>query len=169
MNGQSGIIPRDKSIASSPVTNQLQKILGTEDLFAWHHEYIGRDNKPKSMDYQTLFDALTFFDDDGMLKNFAIERAGLTVDQAEKFVKIRIPTGYANFSLYAIRKILPFLEAGHIQTRAVFWQNYRMYLEKTFFRKTGRKLLRIWNSWRPTGVWSGNRRRNPANGPHFFP
>ena len=133
--------PPDKSIASSPVTNQLQKILGTADLFAWHHEYIGRDNKPKSMDYQTLFDALTFFDDDGMLKNFAIERAGLTVDQAEKFVKIRIPTGYANFSLYAIRKILPFLEAGHIQTRAVFLAKLPDVLGKDVFQKNGEKII----------------------------
>ena len=133
--------PPDKSIASSPVTNQLQKIVGTADLFAWHHEYIGRDNKPKSMDYQTLFDALTFFDDDGMLKNFAIERAGLTVDQAEKFVKIRIPTGYANFSLYAIRKILPFLEAGHIQTRAVFLAKLPDVLGKDVFQKNGEKII----------------------------
>lgn len=133
--------PPDKSIASSPVTNQLQKILGTEDLFTWHHEYIGRDNKPKSMDYQTLFDALTFFDDDDMLKNFAIERAGLTVDQAEKFIKIRIPSGYANFSLYAIRKILPFLDAGHIQTRAVFLAKLPDVIGKEVFQKNGEKII----------------------------
>lgn len=133
--------PMDKSIASSPVTNQMQKILGTEDLFAWRHEYTGCDNKTRTMNYQTLFDALTFFDDDDMLKKFAMERAGLNADQAEKFIKIRIPSGYAAFSLYAIRKILPFLEAGHIQTRAVFLAKLPDVLGKEIFQKNREKII----------------------------
>ena len=133
--------PPDKSIASSPVTNQLQKILGTDNLFAWHHEYTGRDNKTKTMDYQTLFDALTFFDDDDTLKKFAMERAGLSADQAEKFVRIRIPAGYAALSLCAIRKIIPFLEEGHIQTRAVFLAKLPDVLGKDIFQKNSGKII----------------------------
>ncbi len=142
----------DKSIASSPVTNQLQNILETEDLFAWRHEYTAGDGKRKTMDYQTLFDALTFFDDNDLLKKFAMERAGLSPEQAEKFVKIRIPSGYANFSLCAIRKIMPFLEAGHILSRAVFLAKLPEVLGKEVFRKNSERIIadidRIETEWR---------------------
>ncbi len=142
----------DKSIASSPVTNQLQNILETEDLFAWHHEYTAGDGKRKTMDYQTLFDALTFFDDNDLLKKFAMERAGFSPEQAEKFVKIRIPSGYANFSLCAIRKIMPFLEAGHILSRAVFLAKLPEVLGKEVFRKNSERIIadidRIETEWR---------------------
>ncbi len=131
----------DKSLASCPVTNQLQNLLEVEDLFSWRHEYTGSDGIPRKMDYQTLFDALTFFDDNDKLKIFAMERAGMTSAQAEKFVKIRIPSGYANFSLCAIRKILPFLEAGHIQTRAVFLAKLPDLLGKEIFQAHGEKII----------------------------
>ncbi len=142
----------DKSLATCPVTNQLQNLLDVEDLFFWRHEYTGSDGKQRTMDYQTLFDALTFFDDNDRLKNFAMKRAGMTAEQAEKFVKIRIPSGYANFSLCAIRKILPFLEAGHIQTRAVFLAKLPDLLGKEKFQKNSEKIIaeidRIEEEWR---------------------
>ena len=144
--------PPDKSIASSPVTAKLQKVLGTDDLFAWRHEYAGRDGKTRVMDYQTLFDALTFFDDNDLLKKFAVERAGLTPEQAEEFIRIRIPSGYANFSLCAIRKIMPFLEAGQIQTRALFLAKLPELLGKEVFRQNSGKIIaeleRIEEEWR---------------------
>ncbi len=133
----------EKSLASCPVTHSLQKVLGTDDLFAWKHEYIGSDGRQRIMDYQTLFDVLMFFDDNDKLKNFAMKRAGLTAEQAEEFVKIKVkvPSGYANFSLYAIRKILPFLEAGHIQTRSVFLARLPDILGKERFRTNAEKII----------------------------
>ena len=109
----------EKTVSSCPVTHQLQKVLETDDLFTWRRTYTGRDGKIREMDYQTLFDALTYFDDESRLEVFAAERAGLSPEKTEEFLKIRIPEGYAQFSLYAMRKIMPFLEKGHIQTRAV--------------------------------------------------
>lgn len=109
----------DKTVSSCSVTHQLQKMLETDDLFAWRRTYTGRDGKERVMDYQTLFDALTYFDDESRLEIFAKERAGLSQEKTKEFLKIRIPDGYAQFSLYAMRKIMPFLEKGHIQTRAV--------------------------------------------------
>ncbi len=132
---------KDKSIASCPITHQLQKILDTENLFSWQHEYIGKDGKRRTMDYQTLFDALVFFDDNDLLKKFATDRAGLSVEQAEKFVKLRIPSGYAGFSLCAIRKILPFLEDGHIQTRAVFLAKLPDLLGRENFRNKREEII----------------------------
>lgn len=109
----------DKTVSSCPVTHQLQKVLDTDDLFSWNRTYTGRDGRERVMDYQTLFDALTYFDDESRLEVFASERAGLSPEKTKEFLKIRIPEGYAQFSLYAMRKIMPFLEKGHIQTRAV--------------------------------------------------
>lgn len=144
--------PRDKSIAAATVTHQLQKVLGTKDLFSWRREYAAADGSRKVMDYQTIFDALTFFDDDDRLKRFAMERVGLSPEQAEDFAKIKIPSGYASFSLCAIRKIVPFLEAGHVQTRAVFLANLPTVLGEEVFRKNAARILadmeRIEAEWR---------------------
>lgn len=109
----------EKTVTSCPVTHQLQKLLDIDDLFAWRRTYTGRDGKERVMDYQTLFDALTYFDDEDRLEVFAAERVGLSPEKVKEFLKIRIPEGYAQFCLYAMRKIMPFLEQGHIQTRAV--------------------------------------------------
>ncbi|MBR4076245.1 MAG: hypothetical protein IKK25_05220, partial [Lentisphaeria bacterium] len=64
----------EKTVSSSPVTHQLQKVLETDDLFAWRRTYTGRDGKIREMDYQPLFDALTYFDDESRLEVFAAER-----------------------------------------------------------------------------------------------
>ena len=57
----------DKTVSSCPVTHQLQKVLDTDDLFSWNRTYTGRDGRERVMDYQTLFDALTYFDDESRL------------------------------------------------------------------------------------------------------
>ena len=62
--------------------------------------------------YQKAFDALTYFDDLKKLEVWVHDKLGLSSDDAGKFVKIRVTEGRANYSLFAIRKILPFLREG---------------------------------------------------------
>lgn len=131
----------EKTVSSSPVTHQLQKVLETDDLFSWRRTYTGRDGKIREMDYQPLFDALTYFDDESRLEVFAAERAGLTGEKIKEFLQIRIPEGYAQFSLYAMRKIMPFLEQGHIQTRAVSLAKLPELIGQETFRKNAGKIL----------------------------
>ena len=115
----------DQSCSSSSLIYQLQNILDCEDIFTWNRSYLDVKQHKKVMDYQTVFDGLKYFKcdfdgDDSAFKKFAAERLGLSDEKSDAFMKINIAEGYAKYSLYAIRKILPFLEAGYIEPYAVF-------------------------------------------------
>lgn len=63
---------------------------------------------------QTVFDALTFFDDDDKLHAwFAARYPSLEEENISALCKIHPKEGNAQYSLKAIRKILPFLRKGH--------------------------------------------------------
>ena len=65
-------------------------------------------------DEQKVFDALTFFDDDGKLSAwFHRHYPALTEESVEKLTRIHPKEGNAQYSLKAINKILPFLRKGH--------------------------------------------------------
>ena len=65
-------------------------------------------------DEQKVFDALTFYDDDEMLRGwFRRHYPALTDERVERLVKIHPKEGNAQYSLKAINKILPFLRKGH--------------------------------------------------------
>ena len=79
------------------------------------------------MDFQALFEGIKYFtedydedDDDKAFKKFACERVGLSEAAASELIKIKVPKGYARYSLKAIRKIIPFLEDGFIERHAVY-------------------------------------------------
>lgn len=116
----------DQTVASSSLTYRLQEIMGCDDLFSWHHDYIDRKGKTKRMDYQAIFDGIKYFsqdyDDDApdAFGIFATERLGLSPEKAAELEKIKVPSGYARYSLKAIRKIVPFLEEGYIERYAVY-------------------------------------------------
>jgi len=65
-------------------------------------------------DEQKVFDALTFFDDDGKLREwFRRHYPSLKDESIDRLVKIHPNEGNAQYSLKAISKILPFLRKGH--------------------------------------------------------
>lgn len=128
----------DQTISASLMTHQLQGILNCDDLFAWRHSYIDRRKQEKVMDYQTLFDGVKYFkndydEEDNAFKSFATERLSLSEDAAAELMKINIPDGYARYSLNAIRKIVPFLEAGLIEPYAVYLANLPAVMGKDIF------------------------------------
>ncbi len=136
----------DQSCTSSALIYQLQKILGCDDLFAWKRNYLDVKKHEKCMDYQAVFDGLKYFNidfdgDPAAFRKFAVERLGLTEDSAEEFMKIDIPDGYAKYSLYAIRKIVPFLEAGYIEPYAVFLAKVPDILGKHVFESKKEEIL----------------------------
>ena len=111
---------RDKqTIATASVSHQLNKVFGCA-FEAWTHEGVSKKGTRVTYTYQTAFDALVFFQDDDKLSTFAQGKLGFSPEQAKAFVKIRIKDGYAQYSLCAIQKILPFLEQGIELSQAVF-------------------------------------------------
>ena len=128
----------DQTVTSSPVTHQLQDILGCDDLFVWRHSYTDRRGQEKEMDYQTLFDGVKYFrndydEKDEAFQSFATDRLGLSEDAAAELMKVTIPDGYARYSLNAIRKIVPFLEDGLIEPYAVYLANLPAVMGREFF------------------------------------
>jgi len=72
-----------------------------------------------AFDEQKVFDALTFFDDDGMLGRwFAKHYPTLDDSQIRRLCAVHPKEGNANYSLKAINKILPFLRKGHVLSEA---------------------------------------------------
>lgn len=106
--------PSKKTIPTSVVTYQLNSILDMP-YEEWRITHTKEDGSPVVYDYQTLFDALLFFNDDDKLIAFAQNRLGLTPDQAEKLSarKFLFPESYARYSLRAIRRILPLVIEGN--------------------------------------------------------
>lgn len=96
----------DTTIAGCPITAQLREIFA-EDILADREQI------------DTIWHALDFFDDDIKLQEWAITHYNLTEEQAEKFVKIRLPQGYASLSLKAMENIVPIMrDHGMIYSEA---------------------------------------------------
>ena len=93
------------TLAASNVTHQLNEVFGETPY-----------------DRQMVFDALTFFDDNDKLSAWAHKHFPTLDDGAcNKLAAIHPKEGNANYSLKAIRKILPFLRKGYKLYDALLW------------------------------------------------
>tara|TARA_R110001592_G_scaffold36893_6_gene123632 strand:- start:3229 stop:8091 length:4863 start_codon:yes stop_codon:yes gene_type:complete len=81
--------------------------------------------KPKTKDevVADVWHVLSTYTSDEKLKDFAINKLRVDKTTAEKFAKIHLKKDYANLSLYAINKILPYLKMGSLYSHAVFMAN----------------------------------------------
>jgi CRISPR-associated endonuclease Csn1 len=110
----------DQSVITCPITSKLMKMFASDDLFTL------RVPSNTSKGYYDIFDIwhiLTNFDDQEKLIEFALNKLHFDEETATEFSKISIPKGYSGISLNAIKKILPFLEVGHVYSDAVFLAN----------------------------------------------
>jgi CRISPR-associated endonuclease Csn1 len=110
------------SISICPVSGRLKKVFG-ENWRNWEVKEAKVNKKGKTISYD-IFDvwhALLTFEDEDYFREFCIVNWKLTESQSADLVTLwkRFPIGYANLSLKAINKILPFLEEGMIYTEAV--------------------------------------------------
>jgi CRISPR-associated endonuclease Csn1 len=70
-----------------------------------------------------VWHVLSTFTSDEKLIDFGKNKLKLNQNDAEKFSKIHLKKDYASLSLYAIIKILPYLEKGLLYSHAVFMAN----------------------------------------------
>lgn len=135
--------PMDKTFPGSPTTNALQNVLG-RDYFAsipfLNTSYLNEKGKSQvSIEdiWHCLFlDSFGKKDKKQARKEFALKHLPSDVD-TEAFAKIKLKKGYGSLSKSAIKKILPFLEAGELYSHAVFQANIANVL--------GRKISEIEN------------------------
>ena len=112
----------DTNVAACPVSRDLKNIFGED----WKNIKIPNEDSASDKKYYDINDiwhVLYDFDDDEKLHEFALNKLHLDSETAEKFCAIHFQQGYANLSLKAIRKILPFLKKGYVYSHAVFLAN----------------------------------------------
>ncbi len=97
-----------------------------------------------------LFDiwhVLVTFDDSVKRREFARNQLLCLDEKAEEFDKIRLPQGYGNLSLKAIKKFLPFLQRGIIYSHAAFLANIKSVAgENVDIEKVHSKIIDIFGS-----------------------
>ncbi len=71
-------------------------------------------------EWQAAFNALLDFDDLGKLRDWAKARYGWDDGKAKDFLRTNPSEDRGRYSLHAIRKILPWLEKGYLNRKAVF-------------------------------------------------
>lgn len=114
----------DTQVSASPVNAQLEELFGEDWISSVCEVYTLAKDKSRFQIMNDVWHALFFYDDEDKLKEFAMNRLQLDIEQAEKFSKITIPNEYAALSLKAIRKILPYMrDYGLIYSEAVFLAN----------------------------------------------
>lgn len=77
----------------------------------------------RTVDYTDIWHVLSTFTSDEKLIDFGKNKLKLSQEDAEKFSKIHLKKAYSSLSLYAINKILPYLEKGLLYSHAIFMAN----------------------------------------------
>ena len=111
------------SVSGCPVTAQLRDIFGNDWENSICEVYLKGENKSGEQVINDVWHTLYFFDDNDKLSAWAKTNLQLNDEEAERFVKIKIPQDYASLSLCAINKILPWLRIYYRYDEAVFLAN----------------------------------------------
>jgi len=119
------------SISGNIVSAFLKDIFGenwkqTEIAYSYNF-FDKKENKDvekhAKADIYDIWHVLFTYESSEKLEAFAKQKLKLSEEQTKKIKKVPIKQGYANLSLKAIRKILPFLEQKLILTYAIFLAN----------------------------------------------
>lgn len=124
----------DTNVAACPVSRDLKNIFGED----WKNIKIPNEDSASDKKYYDINDiwhVLYDFDDDEKLHEFALNKLHLDSETAEKFCAIHFQQGYANLSLKAIRKILPFLKKSYVYSHAVFLANIPTMIGEEVYNK----------------------------------
>ncbi len=116
------------TVSGCPVTAKLREIFGEEYPASACEVYtLGAGKSGKEIE-NDIWHALFSFDDEERLCEWAKEKLQLSDEDAKSFADIHMQQGYANLSLNAIDKMLPFLRRGFRYDEAVFLANLRAVL-----------------------------------------
>ncbi len=115
--------PMDTPVSGCPVTARLKDIFGNDWETGICEIYTLGEGKSMAQIVNDVWHALYFSSDDDHLADFARRRLQLDDHNVKKFCDIRLPSVYAQLSLKAINKILPYLRRGYIYSHSVLMAN----------------------------------------------
>lgn len=123
------------SVEGCPVTTCLMNCFGQDWVSNLCSLYTKAENKTEFEIINDIWHALYTFDDYDKLQLWAEKNLQLSKEEAEKFIKIQLPSNYASLSINAINKILPYLQKGYRYDEAVLLANLQCVINH-----------RIWNN-----------------------
>lgn len=133
------------TVSGCPTIASLISVFG-EDWGKAIFNYETKNSKgeivKRTVDYKDIWHVLSTFTSDEKLIDFAQNKLKLSKQDAEKFSKIHFKKDYASLSLYAIKKILPYLEKGLLYSHAVFMANMdKLIKPERWSNKADRELI----------------------------
>ena len=108
-----------QGVTGCPTTASLIDIFGEDFADGIAEQYTLSAGKTKDQMTDDVWNVLYSFADKEKVKAWGMDKLQLDEETADKFSKIRLSHSFASLSLCAIRKILPWLEAGMIYSHAV--------------------------------------------------
>ena len=128
------------NVSGCPVSAALKNVLGDKfnEVYKTQKHSAEKNGKPLEINitYRDIaWHALFTYDNQEKLREFGKEKLGLDDKKAKKFSKITPQQGYANLSLKAINKILPWLRKGLKYSHAVFMANLENVVDKDIWEQ----------------------------------
>ena len=108
-----------QGVTGCPTTASLIDIFGEDYADGLAEQYTLSAGKTREQMTDDVWNVLYSFADKEKVKAWGMDKLQLDEETADKFSKIRLSHSFASLSLCAIRKILPWLEAGMIYSHAV--------------------------------------------------
>ncbi|WP_336126991.1 type II CRISPR RNA-guided endonuclease Cas9 [Mesoflavibacter sp. CH_XMU1422-2] len=141
------------TVSGCPTISALISVFGNDWVNTIYENYTDKTirniKNDKSEEVKTeeeviadVWHVLSTFTSDEKLIDFAKNKLQLDEKKAEKFSKIHLKKDYASLSLYAIKKILPYLENGLLYSHAVFMANMEKVIKPERWKnKEDRELI----------------------------
>jgi CRISPR-associated endonuclease Csn1 len=117
--------PKD-SVSGCVVSASFKNIFGDDwktKKFSYQTKNGRGEIVSRNVGYRDLWHLISVSNSDIYLEQYAKEKLGLDEKRAKSFSKIKLKKDFANLSLNAINKILPYLKEGLLYSHAVFMAN----------------------------------------------
>lgn len=114
----------ETKVVSCTLLNTFEELLGADwkERYGWNAA-LQNNSKDCAYSFEDIWHVLFTFDCKEKLQEFAQQKLGLDERNADKFSKIKLQQGYATLSLSAIKKLLPYLNRGFINSDAIYLAN----------------------------------------------
>ena len=130
-----------QGVTGCPTTASLIDIFGEDFADGIAEQYVLSAGKTSEQMTDDVWNVLYSFADKEKVKAWGMDKLQLDEETADKFSKIRLSHSFASLSLCAIRKILPWLEAGMIYSHAVMMAKVPDIVGKNIWNKYSETII----------------------------
>ena len=130
-----------QGVTGCPTTASLIDIFGEDFADGIAEQYVLSAGKTSEQMTDDVWNVLYSFADKEKVKAWGMDKLQFDEETADKFSKIRLSHSFASLSLCAIRKILPWLEAGMIYSHAVMMAKVPDIVGKNIWNKYSETII----------------------------